>query len=309
MRTIGARDIAQALPFAALIDHLATALLRPAAVPLRLAVSREAGRELLVMPVMADRYAGVKVLTVTADNGTRGLPVIGGHFMLTDTRSGTMLAIMDADELTARRTAAVSALASRALSKPHARHLLVLGTGHLAPYLAEAHASVRSIEMIEIWGRSPDKAARSCAEIQRRLPAASISVTNDLASAVARADIVSAATRATEPLIQGDWVQPGTHIDLVGGYRPDMREIDDQGIRQSAIFVDTLEGVLAEAGDIRQPIERGIIGADAILGDIRTLITQSASQGEERRTLFRSVGSALPDLAAAEMVWEKLGDR
>lgn len=164
MRMIGAGEIAGALPFAALVDHLAVALLQPAAAPLRLGVSRGTGHELLVMPAMSDRYAGVKVLTVTADNGSKGLPVIGGLFIFIDARTGETLAIMDAEELTARRTAAVSALATRALE---ARRAAAAPFGNRASraYLAEAHATVRPVDTIEVWGSSPDKAARTAAEV------------------------------------------------------------------------------------------------------------------------------------------------
>lgn len=260
---IGAGEIAGALPFAALVDHLAVALLQPAAAPLRLGVSRGTGRELLVMLAMFDRYAGVKVLTVTADNGSNGLPVIGGLFIFIDARTGETLAIMDAEELTARRTAAVSALATRALAKPDARRLLPLGTGHLAPI------SPRLMQPSGLSIRSRSGAVRPTRQRgprpkSRRLPAAKVTIANDLAVAARRADVISAATRSTEPLICGGWVAPSTHVDLVGGYRPDMREIDDEGVRQSAIYVDTIEGALAVAGDLRPPLDKGIIGPDAI---------------------------------------------
>lgn len=306
LRKIDAAEIADALPFTDLIDHYAVSLQRPAAVPLRLGVSSGTGRELLVMPAMTDRYAGVKVLTVTEDNGLNGLPVISGLFVLIDARTGEMLAIFDAAELTARRTAAISALAARALARPDAQRLCMLGTGHLAPYLAEAHAKVRPIDTIDVWGRSADKAAKTAADIQRRLPNIAVRVVDDLPTAIARADVISSATRATEPLIHGAWVRPGTHVDLVGGYRPDMREIDDRGVLQSAIYVDTVEGALAEAGDLRTPIEKGAIGADAIRGDITTLAGSEQILPAGTRTLFKSVGTALADLAAAELVWEKL---
>lgn len=308
IKSIGTREIAAALPFPALIDHLGSALAQAAAVPLRLRLSTLAGRELLVMPAMDDRFAGVKILTVTSDNGAKGLPVIGGHFMLIDTRTGSALALMEADELTARRTSAVSALASRALSREDASRLLVVGSGHLAPYMAEAHAAVRPIIHIEIWGRTPEKVEASRKEILRRRPDLSVTIAGALASAVARADIVSVATRATEPLIEGAWISPGTHVDLVGGYRPDMREIDDRGLAQSLVYVDTIEGVLAEAGDIRSPIERKVVGPDIIAGDIHDLVTSAASHSPDQRTLFKSVGSALADLAAAALVWQKLGE-
>jgi len=306
IRSITAIEIADAMPFDALIDSLAVSLSRPAVAPLRLRLSGRDGSELLVMPAMADRYTGVKILTVTAENRDNGQPVIAGLFVLSDALTGKTLAIMNASELTARRTAAVSALASRALSPPGARRLLIIGTGHLAPYLAEAHAAVRPIETIQVWGRSPAKAERCREAIRDRLPAAEVTIASDLPHAVSNADIISAATRATAPLISGGWVSPGTHIDLVGGYRPDMREIDDAGIRAAMIWVDTLEGALAEAGDLRSPIERGIIGNDAILGDIGALLAAPGPRRANAITLFKSVGSALSDLAAAELVWEAL---
>lgn len=257
---------------------------------------------------MDDRFAGVKILTVTSDNGAKGLPIIGGHFMLIDTRTGSALALMEADELTARRTAAVSALASRALSREDASRLLIVGSGHLAPYMAEAHAAVRPISHIEIWGRTPEKVEATRKNISRRRPDLSVTIAGALASAVARADIVSVATRATAPLLEGVWVTPGTHVDLVGGYRPDMREIDDLGLTQSLVYVDTIEGVLAEAGDIRSPIERKVVGPDIIAGDIHDLLIRATSNSPNQRTLFKSVGTALADLAAAALVWQKLGE-
>ena len=308
IKSIGTREIAAALPFAALIDHLGGALTQAAAAPLRLRLSTLAGRELLVMPAMDDRFAGVKILTVTSDNGAKGLPIIGGHFMLIDTRTGSALALMEADELTARRTAAVSALASRALSREDASRLLIVGSGHLAPYMAEAHAAVRPISHIEIWGRTPEKVEVTRKNISRRRPDLSVTIAGALASAVARADIVSVATRTTAPLLEGVWVTPGTHVDLVGGYRPDMREIDDLGLTQSLVYVDTIEGVLAEAGDIRSPIERKVVGPDIIAGDIHDLLTGAASHSPDQKTLFKSVGTALADLAAARLVWQKLGE-
>lgn len=275
---------------------------------MRIKLSPNAGRELLVMPAVDDRLSGVKILTVTDENSAKGLPVISGHFMLIDTRSGATLALMEADELTARRTSAVSALASRALSRKDASRLLVVGSGHLAPYLAEAHAAVRPITHIEIWGRTPEKVEASRKEISRRRPDLSVTIAGALASAVTRADIVSVATRATTPLVEGAWITPGTHVDLVGGYRPDMREIDDRGLAQSLVYVDTIEGVLAEAGDIRSPIERNIVGPEIIAGDIHDLVTRASSHPPDQRTLFKSVGSALADLATAALVWQKLGE-
>jgi len=306
-REFDASEIAQALPFPKLIRDLSTALSRLPAAPLRLRLHGVGQRELLVMPAMSENFAGVKILTVNPDNSSNGLPVIGGTYVLLDNQTGIVSAMMDAGELTARRTAALSALASSRLSRIDSETLCILGTGHLAPYLAEAHCTVRPIRKVAIWGRDDAKMQASCIAVQDRLPGIEVRPVDDLANAVSQSDIVSAATRAQDPLICGDWLTPGTHVDLVGGYRPDMREIDDTGIANATIYVDTLEAALSEAGDLRSPIERGIISQDNILGDIAALLSGAGRVGESQITLFKSVGSATWDLAAAELVWLACG--
>ncbi len=304
IRSFDVREVAEALPFPRLIRHMGAALAKPANSPLRLSVQGSDQRELLVMPALSARFAGVKILAIVPENAGSGVPVIGGLFVLLDAKTGVALATMDAGELTARRTAAVSALASRKLSRVDAASLLILGTGHLAPYLAEAHSSVRPIRRIAIWGRRA-KSAEACSElIKQRMPEMEINVALDLAAAIGGSDIISAATRAQEPLIKGEWVRPGRHIDLVGGYRPDMRELDDHGIARASIYVDSMEGALAEAGDLRSPLERGIISGSAIKGDISALLRGPGRTDDDEITLFKSVGSATSDLAAAELVWE-----
>jgi ornithine cyclodeaminase len=286
----------------ALIEALADAFRRPAQVPLRQNL-KEGSRELLIMPAIANGLAGVKLLTIVPENRDTPRRVIDGLFILLDMKNGGAVATMDASKLTARRTAAISALAARQLARSDASTLLIVGAGHLPPYLAEAHASVRPIRNILVWARDPDKAARCAEEIRRRLPGLTIEVARRLAPAVAEADIVSAATRATEPLIMGEWLRPGVHVDLVGGYRPDMREIDDVGIAAAEIYVDDVAAALAEAGDLRSPIERGIIGREAIRGGLAELLTRDPAVRHRPVTLFKAVGTALSDLTAAALAW------
>lgn len=290
------------LPMPALIEQLANAFQRPANVPLRQNLKDGCNHELLVMPAVANGLAGVKLLTIVPENRDTERPVIDGTFVLLDMKRGGAVATMDASKLTARRTAAVSALAARQLARSDASTLLIVGAGHLAPYMAEGHASIRPIRNILVWARNPDKAARCVDEIRRRLPDLKSEVAGDLAKVVAEADIVSAVTRATEPVIKGEWLRPGVHVDLVGGYRPDMREIDDAGIAAAEIYVENVEAALTEAGDLCSPIERGIITRDAIR-DLATLLTQAPGTRTRSVTLFKSVGSALSDLAAAELAW------
>ncbi|MBA2933550.1 ornithine cyclodeaminase family protein [Sphingomonas sp. CGMCC 1.13654] len=286
--------------------RVARAFVQPAAVPVRQRLDASRRRELLVMPAYSGRFAGVKILTVVPENVTIDEPVISGLFLLFDFESGAPLATMDAGELTAWRTAAVSAIAADALAKPDATRLTVLGSGHLAPYLAAAHARIRPIEHIAIWARRPDQAERVASSVREDLGGVPVEVCTDIERAVRSADLVSAATRATAPLIRGEWLAPGVHVDLVGGYRPDMREIDDHGITRGPIFVDSIEGALAEAGDLIDPIERGVLAREAIAGDLAALISGRAGRGSANEiTIFKSVGTALADLAAAVAAWER----
>src|SRR3546814_410438 len=223
------------------------------------------------MAAVSPRYAGTKSLAVRADNEARGLPTIGGFCVFFGAATGATLATMDAAELTARRTAAVSALASRQLSRPDASRLLMIGAGKLVPHLAEAHAAVRPLQRISIWARRPEKAAMAAERIRLRLPGIVVETAPDLDRALAEADIVSTATRSTEPLVKGNILRPGTHVDAVGGYRPQMREVDDELVARARIYVDNREAVLAEAGDLLSPLARGIITADAIVGDLPSI--------------------------------------
>jgi ornithine cyclodeaminase len=274
--------------------------------PLRHRIDASYGREILLMPAYRQKFAGAKVLSIIPRNADSTRPVISGLFLLFDFETGVPLATMHAGELTAWRTAAVSALAAKALARDDASELTVLGAGHLAPFLALALVRVRPIRRVNIWARRVSEAERVTQLVRDKLDGVEVSACTDLRQAVDSADILSAATRSQAPLISGNWVRPGAHLDLVGGYRPDMRELDDAGIQRGRIFVDTVDGVLAEAGDLIDPLERGVISKDAIAGDLSALVS-----GEGRRasadeiTIFKSVGTGLSDLAVAIAVWEE----
>ncbi|WP_160153733.1 ornithine cyclodeaminase family protein [Microbulbifer sp. ALW1] len=267
--------------------------------------SREHQNEntLLLMPAwQADGFLGVKTVVVAPDN--RQQPSIQGQYALFDARTGTPRAIMDAASITAMRTAAASALAADFLAPADASVLLMVGTGTLAPELIRAHASVRPIKNVLVWGRSPEKAQR----IVDALAGApfSISVCGDLQEGMAQADIVSCATLSKTPLIYGKWLRPTQHIDLVGAYRPDMREADDLLIKRVALYVDVMPHAITETGDLSLPIESGVISASAILGDLPSLSRLDAPVDRTGVTCFKSVGHALEDLVAASLVFNKL---
>jgi ornithine cyclodeaminase len=310
MRILSAADVEAALDWDSLIERLRQAFRRGAEVPVRHhhEIANPGGPEgtLLLMPAwQSGRHIGVKVVTIFPDNGEQGLPSVMAAYLLLDGKTGSPIALIDGPTLTLKRTAAASALASGYLSRPDCERLLMVGTGALAPYLVSAHAAVRPICNVLIWGRAPDKAAK----LAKRLDRADfrVAATEDLEAAAQGADIISCATLSQDPLVRGDWLRPGQHLDLVGAFRPDMRESDDQAIRRARVFVDTRDGATKEAGDIVQPIESGVLDPADVAGDLFDL-TRGARAGRryyDQITLFKSVGTALEDLAAAELAAER----
>ncbi len=309
MLIIDEATVRRHLPWPTLIDAIRGGFRDGAEMPLRrhysIAVPGEPAAALLLMACWTiGGYIGVKIANVFPGNVARGHPAVSAGYVLMSGRNGEVLAFIEAGELTARRTAAASALASASLAPRQATRLLVIGTGRLAPYLAQAHATVRPIRDVAVWGRNPDKAQALAARLAGDgLPARPVP---DLAAAVTAADIITCATLSAEPLIHGQWLSPGTHIDLVGGYTPDMREADDAAIRRATIFVDTRDGVLREAGDITQPLAAGIIAETDIAGDLFDLVraTGAGRTADDQITLFKSVGVAIEDLAAAVAVYQ-----
>ena len=262
---------------------------------------------LLLMPAwQAGKYLGVKLVTVSPRNSQINLPSIQGIYILFDAITGQALAHLDAPTLTNLRTAAASALASDYLSRPDSRALLMIGTGSLAPYLIRAHAAVRPLEEVYVWGRNPDKAKALVDSFQDT--SFNISAVTHIEQAIKNVDIISCATLSQQALVFGNWLQPGQHIDLVGSYKPDMREADDETVLKSRIFVDSLETAPVESGDLAIPIANGLITLSSIKGDLFGLCSGQCSGRKrlEEITLFKSVGLALEDLAAAELAYEAI---
>lgn len=257
----------------------------------------------LIMPAwLPGRAYGVKIVNIAPANTARGLPALHASYVLHDATSGAALALIDADQITARRTAAASALAASSLARPDARHLLVVGAGRVARLLPDAYRVVRpSIERVTVWARSPASSRALAAELQAQGFDAQAS--DDLAAAASDADIVSCATLATEPVVLGRWLRAGSHLDLIGGFTPEMREADDNCFRGARLFIDT-EEALAKSGDLLGPIARGVISAADVAGTLADLARGSAAgrTTAAERTVFKSVGTALEDLAAAMLV-------
>ncbi len=310
MQILSSADVVQALPYAALVDALDRAFKQGADVPLRHhhTVPTQSGGEntLLLMPCwQTGGYLGTKIAMVCPENTTRGLGAVTASYVLMDAETGATKAILDGLELTVRRTAAASALASRYLSHYKSQRLLIVGAGNLVPHLIAAHATVRPITEVHIWARRPDQAQSLAAKLEQD-HAFPIKAVDDLDRAVGWADIISTATLSTTPLIKGTFLRAGQHVDLVGGYTPVMREADDEALRKAQVYVDTRTGACHEAGDIVQPMKSGVIHMNDIKGDLFDLAARRSDgrMRDDAITLFKSVGTALEDLAAAVLAYE-----
>jgi ornithine cyclodeaminase len=309
MYHLNADETRAALSMPALIDAVEQMFRSPCVMPLRhhheMEVPGESSGTMLLMPAwLPGDYIGVKILNLIPDNHTRALPTIHGQYLLSSGRTGEMLALIEGGELTARRTAATSAFAARSLARPDAQEMLMVGTGRLSLNLIEAHAVTRPLTRFFIWGRDIAKAEASAQEASAR--GFATQAVTDLAEAARRADIISCATLSVEPLIRGEWLKPGAHLDLVGAFKPTMRESDDEAVRRASVFVDTRPGAMAEGGDIALPLSTGVLQPADIRADLFDLATgrHSGRSSEDEITLFKSVGAALEDLAGAILAYE-----
>lgn len=311
MRAISAAEIEAALDDAALVDRLRTMFRAGCVMPARthqtVKVPGAPDATLLFMPAWREgKEIGIKLVTVFPGNAAKGKPAVQGIYVLLDGETGEVRALMDAPTLTVRRTACASALAASYLARANASRLLMVGTGALAPNLIRAHTALRPIAEVMIWGRHVDKAAALAEKVSRT--GLKVSAVKELADAVPRADIISCGTMTKEPLVRGEWLRPGQHLDLVGGYTPEMREADDEAVRRARVFVDTRAGAMKEAGDIVQPLASGLLTEAKIEGDLYELCRgeRQGRKSEDEITFFKSVGAALEDLAAAELVLERV---
>lgn len=311
MQVFTAEEVEARLDYASLVAALRAGFCRDITVPPRQhhtlpQPEGEADATLLVMPAWsADGYAGVKLVSIFPDNAKRGLPSVSGSYQLIDAGTGEPLAIMDGTALTARRTAAVSALAAEFLARVDASTHLVLGAGRLCQPLVAAHRQVRPITRSLVWARRPEAAESQLDQLKAQ--GIHAEAVTDLAEAAGNADIISSATLTTDPILKGAWLRPDCHVDLVGAFRPDMREADDAVFDQARIFGDHLPAAIEEAGELADPLLRGVLDREQIIGGLAELCRGEVDgrMSADQRTVFKSVGTALADLAAARLVWER----
>lgn len=300
--TLSAEQVHAALAWAPLADALAAAFVAPPDAPTRHAHTMGEQDHLLLMPAWNAERIGVKLVTVIPDAPRHGGHTVDASYLLMDRRTGAPVALLDGEALTVRRTAATSALAARHLARPDARTLLMVGTGRLAPWMVRAHVALRpGLRRVMLWGRDVTRAQQLVAELAGDGIEAEAVV--DLATAVPAADIICCATTSTTAIVRGAWIAEGAHLDLVGAYTPAMREVDDMAVARSRLVVDTYSGALAEAGDLLQPLAAHVITRDDLLADLGAVLrgTVTVRQTPRDITLFKSVGHALEDLAAATL--------
>lgn len=306
MLILDAGQIARLAPMGRLVACIEAAFRRDWVVPPRQLVELpgEAQRLFLLMPAFEPGGAGaVKLLSLFPDNTERGLPTIQAAIVVfSDT--GAAVAILDGTMVTRLRTGAASAVAAQYLARPDSAHLVLLGTGALAPFMALAHSTVRPIDRISVWGRRAERAAVTVEAIRAMVPEATVVAIHSPERAVGEADIVCCATSSPTPVLAGRWLRPGVFVDLVGSFSRHTREADDEVVRRARLFVDTQAGAFAEAGDILDPLERGVVKRAQVEGDLADLVcgrVRGRVRAEEI-TLFKSVGSAVEDLAAAQLI-------
>ncbi|WEX09549.1 ornithine cyclodeaminase family protein [Chelativorans sp. AA-79] len=313
MITISPDDVDGCLTYPGLVETLRSAFKNGAVQPVRhhhtIARQRGSDATLLLMPAWtgssaeSDGHIGVKIVTVSPDNNGIGKPAVMGVYLLMDGRTGEPQALIDGPRLTVWRTACASALAASYLARQDASRLLVVGAGALAPHLARAHASQRTIEEVRIWNRTPANAEKVVRSLREE--GLDASVAGDLDEALGWADIISCATLSETPLVRGALLRPGTHVDLVGAFSPTMRESDDEAVSRASVFVDTHAGATKEAGDIVQAILSGALTPEGIKADLFEL-TREEKPGRQTGgeiTLFKSVGAAIEDLAAGIAIY------
>lgn len=299
-RHIGAEALRLSLTFETLVPALRAMFAAGCHAPQRQHLDIGHGGTVLVMPAWQEgRHFGIKTVTVFPGNGSVGLPSVQAVYALFDACNGQPLAVLDGGELTARRTAAVSALAADFLARADVRRMVLLGAGQVGTLLPRAMRAVRpGLREVAVWNRSRAGAQRLANEL--RAEGWRAEVVTDLATAVRSADIVSCATLSTAALVQGAWLARGSHLDLVGSYAPAMRESDGECLARGRVFVDTEEALL-KSGDLLQAVSEGRFAPTQLQGTLAALCRGEVAgrEGAGEITVFKSVGTALADLTAA----------
>ena len=313
MKIINTEQVQSSLTFAELIPLLKQSFSQPFHMPQRqvhlLAPEDHSKHDAFaLLPSWNDEVIGNKMFTYFPNNSDEhNLPGLFSKIMLFRRETGEPLALVDGTSVTYWRTAAISALASQLLSREDSEHLLLFGTGNLAAYLLHAHISIRPLKKVTIWGRSAEKVQKLINEFSLLYPNISFYTSLDVSQEVPHVDIICCATGSKIPLFDGELVSQGTHIDCLGNHMANARECDSATITKSRVFVDSLVNTLSEAGELLIPISEGVFNDDAIVGELADMCKQPEilRQSADEITIFKSVGTAISDLVAAYLVYQK----
>jgi alanine dehydrogenase len=306
LKILSAEDVARLGPYRDIVEALRAGFRAEIETPVRHQHAISGVSVLLLMPAWSKDWAGLKSVVFKGDNAAQGLPTIQASYLLIDQKTGATVAMMDGGEITRRRTAAASALAADYLARKDASTLTLVGAGALAPHFVRAHAAVRPIRRVFIHSRTLAKAEELAASLAHE--GFEVHSVTDLEHAVRQSDIVSCVTTSTAPVVMGRWLKPGTHVDLAGAFKPTMRETDAEVVARAAVYVDTREGALSEAGDLLQARDEGKFDFAHMKGDLFDLCrgTVKGRISEDQITLFKSAGTAIEDLATAIMLYGKV---
>lgn len=303
MKILSDGDIRQKLKWADVLEVLEQAFKtryqnpKAFAMPERVGISFDKNSFLTMPCADSEGWFGVKQVSVIPDNPSRNKPSVQAWYTLFDT-TGTPALACSATFLTKFRTSAVSAIAAKHLSNMDVKTLLVVGTGSLAPWMAEAHTQVRNYETILVWGRNVEKASATAKEISSRVKR-SVNVVSDLESATKQADVITVATTSRTPILKGAWLHAGQHIDIVGAFVPEMIEVDADVVKGSSVYVDDLHACKVEAGDLIQAEKHGWSWGN-VKGDLAKIVSEKLQR--DNVTLFKSVGLGLEDLVVAKLL-------
>ncbi|MCF6434017.1 ornithine cyclodeaminase family protein [Pseudoalteromonas sp. MMG022] len=305
MLVISPEQVHQTLSFESVIDELQKGFAKPAGTPPRnvYSLTESSADAFAVLPAWNDEYIGVKAFTYFPNNASNGYESLYSKIILFERAHGVPLALVDGTSVTLWRTASVSALASKYLSRTNAKHLVFFGTGNLAPYMIKAHLAVRDLNQVTVIARNTNKAAQLIDELRPLYPNVKFAIGTSNQSTIANADIVSCATGSHTPLFEGSWLKEGAHVDLIGNHHADCSECDITTITRGSVFVDSKVNVLKEAGELLIPMEQGLFTKSDVIAQLSEMHDMTWQRQNEEITVFKSVGMALSDLITASLVY------
>ena len=311
MLMLDAQTLLSCMPFANLVDELAAMHREPIGlVDEMLMESGDADGNVNHFFIRSgwqpDKAVGAKVITIfPRNNEAAELPSIQAVYILFEGKKGSPLACLDGTALTWLKTASDSALGSKLLSRDSIENMLMIGAGQMAPHLIGAHLAVRpSLKRVRVWNRTGEKAAQLCAALAARFPEVEFGAIDEVEAGVREADLVCSAIGCKQPIIEGAWLKPGAHIDLIGAFTADMREADDEVLRRGSLFVDARETTIKHIGELMIPLKSGVIAESDVLAEFSDLCQQRhpGRQSDEEITVFKNGGGGHLDLMCARIL-------